>query len=111
VRAEFELPSAAFVSMMLLMSASTPAIAEGAHRDVAYVSLDGDVQFDGLTFRDPSALKRHLVDYKRRHHDFCMVPIVAPPEIAFSKVGPVVLAFQEAGCAKVGFLTEPRNAN
>jgi biopolymer transport protein ExbD len=79
---------------------------------VVAVDKDENIYYNNAPI-DQSALKDYLVDALRRaingHRPLPEVHIRGDKDVRFEAVGRVVLACQQAGIQKVGFLTEPHN--
>src|SRR5690242_5478383 len=78
---------------------------------VIAVTNDENVYMNNMLV-DQSTLKAYLRDALTRgisHHMIPEVHIRGDKDVRFEAIGRVVLACQQVGIPKVGFLTEPRN--
>lgn len=104
------------VARALLLTAMTCAAfvpagraAPSCHMEL-FIHKNGDADLNGTRYAasDGMKLKARVTGYLRRD-PACRVDIVTDRDASFMAVGAVIMVMQQAGVAKIGFLTEPRN--
>src|SRR6185437_14519556 len=102
---------AAVLAITLAVAPGTALAAGNLCPLKAVLHKDGSISLDGALYSSHSQLKARLLDYKK-HHVHCVLSFVADRGTAFKTMVSTIVLLQDTGMLgdKVGFLTEPDNA-
>jgi biopolymer transport protein ExbD len=89
-----------------LIGNTAPSAAADKQSPVMHVYSDGSVDLNRVHFSDLSKLQATLTKLCAGNSNASFV-LQKDPNIPFRKLMPVLAIAQEAGCIRVGFLTQP----